>query len=101
MHLIRLMFDLNLRLTCICSLLSDVNFARVVVTAEAEVSLMVPQIFLAPSAGTFGLEGPFDLLEMYLTLVRPHTEYASSVWDPHLQKDKTSLEDIQKFAIRM
>jgi len=28
------------------------------------------------------------LLEMYLTLVRPHTEYASSVWGPHLQKDK-------------
>jgi len=24
---------------------------------------MVPQIFLAPSTGTFGLEGPFDLLE--------------------------------------
>ena len=57
------LIDLNLRLTCICSLLSDVNFARVVVTAEAEVSLMVPQIFLAPSTGTFGLEGPFDLLE--------------------------------------
>ena len=36
-HLVRLVFpliDLNLRLTCICLLLSDVNFARVVVTAE-------------------------------------------------------------------
>ena len=26
-------------------------------TAEAEVSLMVPQTFLAPGTGTFGLEG--------------------------------------------
>ena len=32
---------------------------------------------------------PQVLLEMYLTLVRPHTEYASTVWDPHLQ---TSLQ---------
>ena len=31
-------------------------------------------------------------------LVRPHIEYASSVWDPHLQRDKTSLEEI---AMRM
>jgi len=38
---------------------------------------------------------------MYLTLAGPHTEYASSVWDPHLQKDKTSLEDIQKFVMRV
>jgi len=36
-----------------------------------------------------------------VTLVRPHMKYASSVWDPHLQKDKTALEDIQKFAMRM
>ena len=44
---------------------------------------------------------PQALLEMYQTLVKPHTEYASSVWDPHLQKDKNALEDIQKFATRM
>ena len=44
---------------------------------------------------------PKALLEMYLTLAGPHTEYASSVWDPHLQKDKTSLEDMQKFAMRV
>jgi len=42
-----------------------------------------------------------QVLHPHLTLVRPHTENASSVWDTHLQKDKTSLEDIQKFAMRM
>ena len=34
----------------------DVSFVRVVITAEAEVSLMVPQTFLAPGTGTLGLE---------------------------------------------
>jgi len=32
------------------------QFVRVVMTAEAEVSLMVPQTFLAPSIGTLGLK---------------------------------------------
>ena len=30
---------------------------------------------------------PQTLFQIYLALVRPHTEYASQVWDPHLQKD--------------
>ena len=38
---------------------------------------------------------------MYLALVRPHTEYASQVWDPHPQKDIDQLECVQKFALRM
>ena len=38
---------------------------------------------------------------MYLALVRPHTEYASQVWDPHLQKDIDQLESAQKFALCM
>ena len=29
------------------------------------------------------------------------TEYASQVWDPHLQKDIDQLECVQKFALRM
>jgi len=34
---------------------------------------------------------------MYLALVRPHTEYASQVWDPYLQKD--IMQCVQKFAL--
>ena len=30
---------------------------------------------------------PQSLFQVYLALVRPHTEYASQVWDPHLRKD--------------
>ena len=44
---------------------------------------------------------PETLFRMYLALVRPHTEYASQVWDPHLQKDIDQLECVQKFALSM
>ena len=38
---------------------------------------------------------------MYKLLVRPHLEYAAQIWNPHLVKNITKLEDIQKFALRM
>ena len=38
---------------------------------------------------------------IYIFLVRPHLEYASAVWSPHLKKDKDILEKIQKFACHM
>jgi len=44
---------------------------------------------------------PSTLLHLYLSLVRTHTEYAAQVWDPHLYKDISSLENIQKFALRV
>ncbi len=40
------------------------------------------------------------LLEIYELLVRPHLEYVAQVWNPHLIKNITKLEDIQKFALR-
>ena len=44
---------------------------------------------------------PQSLFQLYIALVRPHTEYASQVWNPHLQKDIDQLERVQKFALRM
>ena len=44
---------------------------------------------------------PESLYRLYLALIRPHTEYACQVWNPHLLKDIASLESVQKFALRM
>ena len=44
---------------------------------------------------------PPALFQLYLSLIRPHLEYASDIWDPHLQKDKVLLENVQKFGLRI
>jgi len=41
------------------------------------------------------------LLQLYLTLVRPHLEYASPVWNPSTRKQIKMLEDVEKFAMRV
>jgi hypothetical protein len=38
--------------------------------------------------------------QAYLAPVRPHLEYASSVWDPHLQKHIQQIEMVQRRAAR-
>ena len=32
---------------------------------------------------------------------RPHLEYASPVWNPHMHKDVELLQNVEKFALRM
>jgi hypothetical protein len=44
---------------------------------------------------------PSALLQLYLSLVRPHLEYGCHIWDPHLQKDRVLLENIQKFGLKV
>ena len=39
--------------------------------------------------------------KLYVALVRPHLEYATQVWNPHLTKDINCLEKDQKFALRI
>ena len=39
------------------------------------------------------------LLQLYISLVRQHLEYASQVWDPYTQRNIDHLENIQKFAL--
>ena len=37
---------------------------------------------------------------VYHVLVRPHLEYASAAWDPHLDKDVKKVESVQRNAAR-
>ena len=41
------------------------------------------------------------LLQLYLTMVRPHLEYASPVWNPSTHKQVKMIEDVEKFAIKV
>ena len=44
---------------------------------------------------------PESLSQMYISLVRPHFEYASQIWNPYKHGEVNALEKIQKFALRM
>ena len=42
-----------------------------------------------------------NLRLLYQSLIRPHLEYACSIWDPHLKKDIEKLECVQKFGLKV
>ena len=44
---------------------------------------------------------PSTIKTLYLTLIRPNLEYASTIWDPYLIKDRKLLEDVQKFSCKI
>ena len=41
------------------------------------------------------------LRQFYLSCIRPHLEYACTVWDPYITKDIMLLENVQKFACKV
>ena len=41
------------------------------------------------------------MIKLYVSNIRPHLEYCSPVWDPHLRKNIDLLERTQMFALRV
>jgi hypothetical protein len=50
---------------------------------------------------TFSYWTPDTLKILYVTFVRPHLEYASSVWSPYQKQDITTLENVQRRATKL
>ena len=42
-----------------------------------------------------------SLLKLYISLVRPHLEYAFPVWAPHSHKDIHLIERVQMFGVKI
>ena len=57
------------------------------------VGLLYRQFYLNADSDT--------LRQFYLSCIRPHLEYACTVWDPYLAKERTLLEGGQKFACKV
>ena len=52
-------------------------------------------------ARTFRHLNKDTFLQLYQAMVRPHLEYASCVWCPHLEKDRVPIEQVQRRATRL
>ena len=70
--------------------------ARQCAEAARKASAVLTQI-----SKVFHYRDRFTFKKLYIQYVRPHLEYATSVWNPWQQKDIDLLEGVQRRAIKM
>ena len=46
---------------------------------------------------SFSSRNVWTLLNAYTTFIRPTVEYATTIWNPYIEKDKKTVERVQKF----
>jgi hypothetical protein len=56
---------------------------------------------LAQIKNSFTCLDPEIIRPLYLTMVRPHLDYAAQVWNPYLLKDIKTLEKVQRRATKL
>jgi hypothetical protein len=50
---------------------------------------------------SFEVKNKNNIITLYKSLVRPHLEYCSQVWSPHLRKDVVKIEKVQRRATKL
>jgi ribonuclease P/MRP protein subunit RPP40 len=50
---------------------------------------------------TFTTKSEATIPLLYMTLVRPHLEYANTIWGPHYKEDQKMVENVQRRATKM
>ena len=56
---------------------------------------------LAITRKTFEYQNKSTISLIFKGLVRPHLEYAAPVWNPHLEKQKEALENVQRRTTKL
>ena len=87
-------------------LVSSFRYLGVLITSNLSWSLHIQSI-CRKSRKILGLfhhfyfSSPAVLFKLYISLVRPHLEYCSSLWDPASSVTISSLENVQFFALKL
>jgi hypothetical protein len=74
----------------------DLSFRKHISTAVNKANKIVGVI-----KRTFDYRENDIINKLYCSLVRPHLEYANSVWAPYLRKDINSIENVQRRATKI
>ncbi len=78
------------------TIMSTLKFSRQYEEAAGKTNRMLGFI-----KRNFSFKNKDIILPLYISLVRPHLEYAAEFWSPHLAKDIAKLEAVQRRATKM
>ncbi|XP_069108320.1 uncharacterized protein [Argopecten irradians] len=69
-------------------------------TAQCNAAALKANRMLGIVFRTFTYMSPTMFITLYKTLIRPHLEYATTIWSPMLTRDKITLENVQRRATK-
>ncbi len=78
------------------SIVSNLEFSQQCKDATSKANRMLGFI-----NRNFSFKNKDIILPLYISLIRPHLEYAVQFWSPHHAKDIAKLEAVQRRATKM